>query len=101
MVYWYRPSLKSSVASADPYGQPYVANQDTSRSSYTPSQVLADKIYIITILKSAGMFSERERRGEGRGGEGREGRRMLIVEIRHYPSNKRRKHSYSERPSGS
>ena len=67
MVYWYRPSLKSSVASADPYGQPYVANQDTSRSSYTPSQVLADKIYVITILKSAGMLSGG--RGEGRGEE--------------------------------
>ena len=55
-MYWYRPFLKNAVASSDPYGQPYVANQDTSRSSYTPSQVLQDNIYTITILTSPGIY---------------------------------------------
>jgi glucan endo-1,3-alpha-glucosidase len=52
VVYWYRPFLKDSSASGDGLGQPYVANQDTSRSSYTPSQVLVDAVYIVTILSS-------------------------------------------------
>jgi glucan endo-1,3-alpha-glucosidase len=54
VVYWYRPFLKNSGASADPYGQPQVANKDTSLSSYTPSQVLADSIFVVTILRSPG-----------------------------------------------
>jgi glucan endo-1,3-alpha-glucosidase len=54
VVYWYRPFLKGAVASNDPLGQPYVANQDTSRSSYTPSQVLQDNVYILSILTSPG-----------------------------------------------
>eukprot|EP00026_Physarum_polycephalum_P009599 Phypoly_transcript_09727.p1 GENE.Phypoly_transcript_09727~~Phypoly_transcript_09727.p1 ORF type:complete len:442 (+),score=62.71 Phypoly_transcript_09727:154-1326(+) len=54
VVYWYRPYMKDSQPSNDPLGQPYVANQDTSRSSYTPQQVLEDNVYIVSILTSPG-----------------------------------------------
>eukprot|EP00026_Physarum_polycephalum_P005139 Phypoly_transcript_05168.p1 GENE.Phypoly_transcript_05168~~Phypoly_transcript_05168.p1 ORF type:complete len:593 (+),score=109.83 Phypoly_transcript_05168:98-1876(+) len=56
VVYWYRPYLKSSQSS-DPLGQPYVANQNTSPSNYSPQDVVADSIFVLTILKSAGTIT--------------------------------------------
>jgi hypothetical protein len=56
VVYWYRPFLKDAVPSEDSLGPPYVANQDTSPSSYTPQEVLLDNVYVLTILTSPGII---------------------------------------------
>jgi len=53
VIFWHRPSLKDARPSGDSLGQPYVANQDTSRSGYSPSQVLEDNVYVASILQSA------------------------------------------------
>jgi len=54
VVYWYRPFLKASVASNDPYGPPSVLFQNTSVSPYTPAQTVADYVFVLTILVSPG-----------------------------------------------
>jgi glucan endo-1,3-alpha-glucosidase len=54
VVYWYRPFLKASVASKDPYGSPSVLFQNTSVSPYTPAETVADSVFVLTILMSPG-----------------------------------------------
>jgi len=56
VIIWYRPHPAAATA-PDPYPRPGVANRDTSISSYTPAQVLADEIFVFALLSSAGTIS--------------------------------------------